>query len=128
MFIACTSDKDAIHIFEANEKLHALCISDYTKDIPVDEQGYENHKIILSSTVKNKVAALSMLGSLVSSYFNSKWSFGKVKLNNQKKICAFADGNNFIVIDTERHIHLYEIPKTGGYCSPKSVKNIEFCY
>jgi len=129
MFLACASDKDSIHIFElfeANEKLRTFCINDYTKEIPIDEQGYVNHQIILDPTVKNKEATFSKIGSLVSNYFNARRSFTKLKLSSEKKTCAFADGNNFIVIDMGKNIYLYEIPRMGGYCVLKSTDNIKF--
>lgn len=99
-FLACTSNLEAVHIFELFESIKAIDeteYKEYMKNSPQDEIGYENDSITLGPNVKNSTAKLSILGSIFSkSYFASHWSLAKVKLKDQMKYCAFADNNKFI--------------------------------
>lgn len=125
--MACASNKEAIHIFElfdANSKLRTVSIADYTKQIPADEHGYEDNNLTLDAAVKNQTAALASLSSVLPGYFKSKWSFARIKLGDEGKVCAFADGNNFVVV-CKGNVSLYEIPRGGGYGVLKKVNEIE---
>eukprot|EP00826_Nyctotherus_ovalis_P060182 TRINITY_DN8420_c0_g2_i1.p1 TRINITY_DN8420_c0_g2~~TRINITY_DN8420_c0_g2_i1.p1 ORF type:complete len:189 (+),score=41.01 TRINITY_DN8420_c0_g2_i1:709-1275(+) len=127
LFLACVSNREAIHIFElfdANDKLRAVSITDYTKQIPADEHGYEDNNLTLDSAVKNRTATLASLSSVLPSYFKSRWSFARIKLEDERKTCAFADGNNFVVV-CKGSVSLYEIPRGGGYGVLKKVDEIE---
>lgn len=99
MYLATTSVKGVVHIFELYDSLKAIDESeykDYIKLIPEDEIGYINDMLTLDPAVKNKTAKLASIGSLVSSYFNSRWGMAKVKVNDTEKYCAFAEGNLFV--------------------------------
>lgn len=136
MFLACTSNKDAVHIFELYDSIKTIDESEYKgyeKTMPADEIGYENNQLIFSPTAKNQSAKLAAVGGLISNYFSSHWSLARLKLNDADKVCAFADGNHFVgnsiiknlVVTGAGKIYLYEIPKEGGYCVLKSTHSIE---
>lgn len=102
MFLACTSNKDAVHIFELFDSIKSIDESeykDYYKNIPADEIGYRSSEIVLDPTAKNEVTALASVGGLVSEYFKSHWSLAKLKLNDAGKMCAFARDNSFVGIN-----------------------------
>jgi len=99
MFLACTSSKDAVHIFELYDSIKTINESeykDYVKNTPPDEIGYKNNVIKLNPSVRNQSAKLAAVGGLLSNYFHSHWSFSRLKLNDAGKICGFADGNHFV--------------------------------
>ena len=99
MFLACTSNKEAVHIFELYESFNTLDKETYETYLELstpDEVGYENNKIALDQNVKNEIPALATVGALVSKYFTLHWSFSKAKINDAGKICAFGSGNNFM--------------------------------
>eukprot|EP00826_Nyctotherus_ovalis_P038383 TRINITY_DN3593_c0_g1_i30.p1 TRINITY_DN3593_c0_g1~~TRINITY_DN3593_c0_g1_i30.p1 ORF type:complete len:209 (+),score=32.04 TRINITY_DN3593_c0_g1_i30:113-739(+) len=136
MFLACTSNKDAVHIFELFDSIKIIDESEYRdleKTTPPDEIGYRDNEVVLNPAVRNHAATLAAVGSLISNYFQSHWSLSRLKLNDAGKVCAFADANNFIgtppsyfvVVTVAGKIYLYEIPKDGGYCVLKSTHPIE---
>lgn len=56
-FLACTSSTEAVHIFEIYEALKSIDDSEYEgyhKRTPKDEIGYDNDKVLLDPTLKNK--------------------------------------------------------------------------
>lgn len=127
-FLACTSNKESVHIFElfdSLEMLQKLGAKGNFKDISEDEIGYKNNKIELNPNTKNEVTKFASV-SWISSYFKSHWSLAKLKLTDINKYCSFADGNNFIIVTMTGKLYIFEIPKTGGYCVFKSIENIDY--
>ena len=58
-FLACTSNKDAVHIFELFDSIKSIEESEYTDYLartPADEIGYTNDLITLEHGTKNKTA------------------------------------------------------------------------
>jgi len=101
MYLACASNKEAVHIFELYDSVKSLEKTEqdeFFKDLPPDEIGYSNEKITLDSDAKNKTAKLALIGSIFTNYFKSHWSLAKMKLDDAGKFCCFSEGNFFTSI------------------------------
>ena len=126
-FLACTSDKETIHIFELYEsasKMQELGYNNNTEDSQENEIIHKND-LQLEPSVRNKINKFATIGSWLISYLSSHWSLSRVKLNDKRKHCAFGDGNNFIVISSSGKMYEYEIPQIGGYCKLRSSKKFQ---
>ena len=127
MFIACTSNKEAVHIFELFNANHSMeDKKSFDKEFPKDEIGYPNNTITLNPLTKNKVAKLAGAVSWIINYFKSQWSFARIKLPAKWKYCAFANGNDFVIITSDLKLCEYKIPDLGGYCTLKDIKKMQF--
>ncbi len=64
-FLACTSSKDAVHIFELFDAIKFIDESEYKgymEKTPADEVGYTDDTITLDPTAKNKTAKYGLSG------------------------------------------------------------------
>jgi hypothetical protein len=59
------------------------------------------------------------MGGLLPKYFNSEWSYAKLKLgiSGGRTLCAFNDdASALIAVTTDGQYYMAEIPKGGGDC------------
>ena len=108
-FIAASSNKGTIHIWSIDKA---------TKGI--NKINAEDNKI------ENKTSGLKVLpGFLGGKFFNSEWSFAKVRITNQRSICCFGKDNSLIVVSTEGKYYKAQIDmEKGGDCNIIQEENL----
>eukprot|EP01027_Heterolobosea_sp_BB2_P027292 GEZU01042607.1.p1 GENE.GEZU01042607.1~~GEZU01042607.1.p1 ORF type:complete len:357 (+),score=81.98 GEZU01042607.1:142-1212(+) len=93
--IAVSSDKGTIHIFSISGKS--------------DSQSEE--------AIANRKSKMSVLGSVLPSYFNSEWSFAWFRAPECPSICAFGQDDSVIVVSANgTFLKIAYDPKKGGEC------------
>ena len=101
-FIAASSNKGTIHIWSLSNALKCL---------------NKNHEEE-SNTIENKTSGLKWLPSFLGGeFFNSEWSFAKVRITDHRSICCFGPDNTIIVVSTEGKYYKAQIDmEKGGEC------------
>jgi WD40 repeat protein len=109
-FIAASSNKGTIHIWSLSNALKCL---------------NKNHEEE-SNTIENKTSGLKWLPSFLGGeFFNSEWSFAKVRITDHRSICCFGPDNTIIVVSTEGKYYKAQIDmEKGGECKIIQEENL----
>ena len=84
-----------------------------TTDVTVNEG---NKKEKVEDFPKNQSSIFKGLPG-IGTFFKSEWSFAKLRIDNQKSICAFGEDNTIIAITSEGKYYQATIDlKKGGDC------------
>lgn len=112
-YVGVSSDTGSIHIFSIVGTMKNNFDENYYSDQMDDEP--KNQKSFLSS--------FNFLHKINNSYFNSEWSFAKLKLQEHKSIITFLFNNSICVLTSDGKYYLASFdPKKPGDCT----KNKEF--
>jgi len=68
---------------------------------------------------RNFLTSFNFLGSLISGFFDSEYSFSRLKINSEYKICGFIGEDRIIgyisiVITKENKAYVAELPQKRG--------------
>ena len=109
-FIAASSNKGTIHIWSLSNALKCLNNAN-------EEQ---------SNTIENKKSGLKWLPSFLGGeFFNSEWSFAKVRISDHRSICCFGPDNTIIIVSTEGKYYKAQIDmEKGGECKIIQEENL----
>lgn len=116
-WLACSSDRETIHIFSVNVKLdqpNGIKLSDEEGKGEDDNENEEGER------PQNSKSRMGFFGSIVP-YFGSEWSLGKLKIPdfnaNMRCVCAFTqDSQHLLVVTSNGKYYKAVIPKTKGNC------------
>lgn len=106
-WLACTSDRNTIHIFTVNVKFDAqnpIKLSPEEEVKAVDEELDEKKEG--TDRPENKKSKLNFLKGVLPKYFDSEWSYARFKVPNddssQFQTCAFSqDSTHLVVVNSE---------------------------
>ena len=109
-FIAASSNKGTIHIWSLSNALKCL-----------NKNNEEE-----SNTIENKTSGLKWLPSFLGGeFFNSEWSFAKVRITDHRSICCFGPDNTIIIVSTEGKYYKAQIDmEKGGECKIIQEENL----
>ena len=89
----------------------------------VDENYYSDQMDDEPKNQKSFLSSFNFLHKINNSYFNSEWSFAKLKLQEHKSIITFLFNNSICVLTSDGKYYLASFdPKKPGDCT----KNKEF--
>ena len=110
-YVGCASGMGTVHIFSIVATMKNYYNENYYSDNIDDEP--KNQKSFFNK--------FNFLQKLNNSYFNSEWSFAKLRLQEHKSIIAFLYNNTICAITSDAKFHLaYFDPKKPGDCDKKS--------
>lgn len=113
-YLICSSDRGTIHIFTITEPSE-------DNDNAINEQNIEE--------IQNDQGILKKMKNFFKSgfgYFESEWSFAKLRLEEPKCICSFIDNNSiFIVTVNETVIKAHFDPNKKGDCIVDEESNLK---
>lgn len=73
--------------------------------------------------VNRCVYRLSFMKKILPKYFDGEWSYAQFRIQDSKALCAFTeDAKTLIVVTTDGHYYLAEIPAKGGDCKIREQK------
>lgn len=117
-YIACSSDKGTIHIFQVRADVHLAAQS---KKQLEDAKNTESQAPNANSqsedkSTSNTKSMLWFMKGVLPKYFESEWSFSQFRIVDAHSICTIKD-NKIIAISNEGNYYVAEIDeKNGGEC------------
>lgn len=113
--IACTSDRESIHLFEINKAIE--------KCIQLKQYGFSKSDKEKATEGENAKSSLGFL-KVVSSFFEADLCLAKIKVEEKLKTVAFDDkSNSLTVMSNDRVLYFFKIPmSTTRYVSEAEIR------